>query len=90
MNNSAVWPSVHVPVNNKSMKSPCINMASAEAVGVGEGIKSGECTFVCMCVYLWPENGFLHCRCNNLRPKGAGGGSSITISSPPSVSLSAK
>lgn len=49
------------------------------------------CVLFCLlCAYVWTANGFLHCRCNNLRREGEGGGSSITISTPPSVSLAAK
>lgn len=90
------WPSVHVPVNNQSMKSPCINMVLCWSHCMGEGgnwFGKSVCIILCMCAYVRTENGFLHCRCNNLEAWGRGRegvGSSITISSPPSVSLTAK
>lgn len=74
---------------------PASIRSSAEAVAWGRGKIGfvGACGFLRPCVSMWTENGFLHCRCNNLRHEGAGGregGSSITISFPPSVSLAAK
>lgn len=60
-------------------------------MGVG-AILFGAGIIQCMCACVWTENGFLHCRCNNLQHeegKWPRGGSSITIYSPPSFLFSA-